>query len=154
MPRRTPTIAQLNELRRSRAAPTSTVSVLPFRGKTRPKQRTELDSYKIAVGYLVGGVWDLRAGAVCEVEWRTFRPYELHALELTSGKVILRYVKPGGQIGTRPLLELHGGDATDRVLIPANMVKRIGLVLRASRCVDGTWTEVHKRTGQRDVKDA
>jgi hypothetical protein len=64
------------------------------------------------------------------VESSTFRPSELHAIELIDGRIIVRYVRQVTSVCGELALEIHGDDDAERHLLPLRLVRRTGTARR------------------------
>jgi hypothetical protein len=69
-------------------------------------------------------------GVLVEVEWPTFHLGGLHAIELSDGRVIFRYVRRVTSACGERVLEIHGSNAAERALLPLRLVRRIGTARR------------------------
>lgn len=127
--------------------------------------------YRVTDDFLCGDFSAIRQGALLEVGWPTFRPGELrveelrlgelHAIELTDWRVILRFVRAVASKGRA--FEIHGGNESERELLPLAFVRRIGRVRRvlyaqytgagqqepASIVHMGAWLSAHPRLTSR-----
>ena len=79
--------------------------------------------------YTVGDDFILLRDTLLEIVWSTFRPGELHTIELIDGRVIVRYVIQITLVRGEEALEIDDSDG-QRALLPRRLVKRVGAVSR------------------------
>ena len=91
--------------------------------------------WEIGDDYLLGANSALWQGCLLEIEWPGYKPGGLHGIELNNGRHVMRYITRTVRARGEPAMEVHGGDAAKRWLLPLRFVRRTGLVLRAF------WTE-------------